>query len=133
MPASGTLTLSKEERTCSKKLIEQLFNGGTARSMSSFPLRAVYMLIPRTENMPQAQMMISVPKRCLKHAVDRNRVKRQVREAYRKNKAVILGPMESHEEEGLVVAFIWMENRLHSTQSVEQHIVELLTHIAERL
>lgn len=91
------------------------------------------MLIPRTDNMPQAQMMISVPKRCLKHAVDRNRVKRQVREAYRKNKAIIFGPMESHEKEGLVVAFIWMENRLHDSQSVEQHMMDLLRHISERL
>ena len=133
MSASGTLTLRKEERTCSKKLIEQLFNGGTARSMSSFPLRAVYMLVPRTASMPPAQMMVSVPKRCFKHAVDRNLVKRQVREAYRKNKQMLLHAMESHEKEGLVVSFIWLENKLHDSHSVEHHIVELLRHISERL
>lgn len=132
MPASGTLTLKKEERICSKKLIEQLFNGGTARSMSSFPLRAVYMRVPLTSE-PLARMMISVPKKHLKHAVDRNRVKRQVREAYRKNKELILQPMATHKNEGLVVSFIWMENQLRDSQSVEQHVVELLKRIGERL
>ena len=83
--------------------------------------------------MPPVQMMVSVPKRCFKHAVDRNLVKRQVREAYRKNKQVLLQAMESHEKEGLVVSFIWLENKLHDSHSVEHHIVELLRHISERL
>lgn len=133
MPASGTLTLKKEERICSKKLIEQLFNGGTARSMSSFPLRAVFMLVPLTSNEPLARMMVSVPKRCLKHAVDRNRVKRQVREAYRKNKETLLRPMALREREGLVVSFIWMDSQLRNSPSVERHVANLLRHISERL
>ena len=53
--------------------------------------------------------MVSVPKRCLKHAVDRNRVKRQVREAYRTNKHLL----QPKEGQALLIAFIWMDNQLH--------------------
>ena len=133
MSASGTLTLRKEERTCSKKLIEQLFNGGTARSMSSFPLRAVYMLVPRTASMPPAQMMVSVPKRCFKHAVDRNLVKRQVREAYRKNKHIVLERIDHTSNTTLALAFIWLEKELCSSSDVEEKIVNLLKRVSEKL
>lgn len=43
MPASGILTLKKEERICSRTLTEKLFTGGDSRSMAAFPLRLVYM------------------------------------------------------------------------------------------
>ena len=85
------MKLGKEERICSRMLIEKLFKGENARSLMAFPLRAVFMTEPRTEdgNVPFVRILVSVPKRNFKHAVDRNRIKRQVREAYRKNKAVL--------------------------------------------
>ena len=43
MSASDALTLSKEERISSRKLIDKLFNGGQSHSMAVFPLRLVYM------------------------------------------------------------------------------------------
>ena len=81
MSASKPFGLSKEERICSKKLIDQLFTGGIAHAMSAFPLRVVYMNTGRNADEPQAKMLVSVPKRCFKRAVKRNRVKRQLREA----------------------------------------------------
>ena len=85
MPASGPFTLGKEERINSRLLIEKLFGGGGSRAMSAFPIRMVYMF-GDDNSLPPAAMMVSVSKRRFKHAVDRNRVKRQIREAYRKNK-----------------------------------------------
>ena len=133
MSASGTLTLSKEERLCSKKLIEQLFNGGTARSMSSFPLRVVYVLVPRKEGQPQASILISVPKRHFKHAVDRNRVKRQLRESFRRQKHVVLDALHEKPGQTVALAFIWMEGQLRKSADVEQRIKNLLMHVAEQL
>ena len=77
-------TFQKRERIVSQKLMEQLFDGTSSHSMSVFPLRVVFMTVPRTEGACPVQILVSVPKRRFKHAVDRNRVKRQVREAFRK-------------------------------------------------
>lgn len=76
--AAEAYTLGKEERICSKKLIEKLFKGGRSKSMVAYPLRVVYAqkADDEGENVP-AQMLVSVSKRHFKHAVDRNRVKRR--------------------------------------------------------
>ena len=71
-------------------------------------------------------MMVSVSKRCFKHAVDRNRVKRQVREAYRKHKAIVA-------EHEIVIAFIWLDNHLRSSEKVESSVIRLLQRIDECL
>lgn len=115
-------TLHKTERLHSRKLIDDLFGGGS-RAMSVFPLRMVYKCYPSQE---PCQMLISVPKRNLHRANKRNRVKRQVREAYRKHKDLIEGT-------GLIVAFIWLDSKLYPSDIVEQHVVSLLTRVAERV
>ena len=130
MAANGKFTLGKKERLCSRKLIGQLFNGGTAQSVSSFPLRAVYMT---SENETlEVSILVSVPKRCFKHAVDRNRVKRQVREAYRKNKHLLADIVAEAPQQSLSVAFIWLDSRHHATTEVEQHVQQLLMRVAEK-
>ena len=89
MPASNKLSFRKEERLCSRKLIDKLFCGGVSRSMTAFPLRAIYLLIEEGTEEGKVQVLVSVPKKQLKLAVKRNRVKRQVREAYRRNKQIL--------------------------------------------
>ena len=73
-------TLRKSERLDKKKVIEKMFAGGS-RSFSVFPLRVVYLPVEELE--VSASILISVSKRRFKRAVKRNRVKRQIREAYR--------------------------------------------------
>lgn len=134
MPAPEAHTLSKEERICSRLLIEKLFNSGKSRSMSAFPLRAVYMPIEeRDDKQPAEQFLISVPKKHFKRAVKRNRVKRQVREAYRKHKGILLQSFEDKQDQGVAIAFIWMDDKLYSSDEVEKRVIQLLTRIKERL
>lgn len=79
-----SVTYSKKEKLKSKKLIDQMFVEG--QSVSAFPLRMVYM--PATfEADIIAKTGVSVSKRNFKTAVDRNRIKRLLRESYRLNKA----------------------------------------------
>lgn len=71
-------------------------------------------------------MLISVPKKHFKRAVKRNRVKRQVREAYRKNKSIIA-------DKAVALAFIWTDSRLYETRQVEERVINLLTRVREKL
>ena len=64
--------------------------------------------------------------RYFKRAVKRNRVKRQVREAYRKNKSIIA-------DKAVALAFIWTDAQLHDSEQVEKKVVNLLTRVKEKL
>lgn len=127
-------TLGKQERLCSRKLIDSLFNGGGSRAMSGFPLRMVYAMTERHEGEPAAQILVSVPKRCFKRAVKRNRIKRLVREAYRLNKHILADALERHEPQmSATMAFIYTDSHLHDYATVEQRVRNLLTRLSERL
>lgn len=131
MSAAERFTLSKEERICSKKLINELFTGN-GRSMTAFPLRVVFMKRTIVDDQPRAAMLVSVPKRYFKHAVDRNRVKRQVREAFRRNKSIITQNL-TDDHEAVAMAFVWLTDEKFSSSEVENRMVRLLTRISECL
>lgn len=77
-------SLSKHERLKSKKDIDTLFLSGKAFFV--FPFKVIYHLVPDQSKGSPVKFGISVPKRAFKKAVDRNRIKRKVREAYRTQK-----------------------------------------------
>lgn len=131
MSAAERFTLSKEERICSKKLINELFTGN-GRSMTAFPLRVVFMKRTIVDDQPRAAMLVSVPKRYFKHAVDRNRVKRQVREAFRRNKSIITQNLID-DHEAVAMAFVWLTDEKFPSSEVENRMVRLLTRISECL
>lgn len=131
MSAAERFTLSKEERICSKKLINELFTGN-GRSMTAFPLRVVFMKRTIVNDQPRAAMLVSVPKRYFKHAVDRNRVKRQVREAFRRNKSIITQNL-TDDHDAVAMAFVWLTNEKFPSSEVENRMVRLLTRISECL
>ncbi len=115
-------TLPKTERLYHKKLIDSLFKGGKSRSMTAFPLRLVYMPM---DGDGCCEMLVSVPKRNLHRANKRNRVKRQVREAYRRHKDIV-------GDKHLAMAFIWLDTRLWDSTDVERHMVSLLNRVKEK-
>jgi ribonuclease P protein component len=79
-------SFGKDEKLKSKKLIDILFQQG--KSVKSFPLKLVYLPITNPE-IKQFKTGVSVPKRLVKTAVGRNRIKRLMREAFRKNKYLV--------------------------------------------
>lgn len=132
MDSELRFTLSKNERICSKLQIDRLFNGGSSHSMASFPIRAVYLLEPTNGEQSSVSIMVSVPKRCFKRAVKRNRVKRQIREAYRLNKHSIINKVEQLQGQSLMIAFIWLDDKLHDSEEVNRKVVNLLHRIEEK-
>ena len=75
-------TFNKKEKLKSEKLITQLFAEG--QSVAVYPLRLVYL--PTNFDGVKIKAGVSVSKRHFKNAVDRNRIKRLIREAYRLQK-----------------------------------------------
>ena len=130
-------TLHKSERLDKKKVIDKMFSGG-ARSFSVFPLRVVYLPVDylvslslRTKSRT-VSILVSVSKRRFKRAVKRNRVKRQIREAYRKNKH---GLLQTLQDEGrqLAVAFIYLSDRLVDSLEIEERMKVALARITEKV
>ncbi|MDR0746229.1 MAG: ribonuclease P protein component [Mediterranea sp.] len=125
----GGNTLCKAERLCGKLRIEKLFAGGS-RSFSIYPLRVVFMPMEKTEE-ALASILISVSKKRFKRAVKRNRIKRQVREAYRRNKHELLNFLDERTE-GMAIAFIYLANEFVPTDEIERKIKIILARIIEK-
>lgn len=126
-------TFCKRERMVSRKLMETLFSGGQSRSAVVFPVRVVYMLTDRQQVGVPVQVLLSVSKRHFKRAVKRNRVKRQLREAYRKNKHALVEAVDGCQpDKSVALAFIWLADKLYDTAEVEQCVATLLKRIEER-
>jgi len=127
----------KSERLCSRKAIEALFASGN-RSFTAFPLRVVYRQAEET------QLLISVSKRHFKHAVDRNRAKRQIREAWRLNRDILTAtntgdavPSPAADASSpappLPLAFIWLADEPQPSELVHRKLKHLLHRIREQL
>ena len=120
----------KKERVVSQKLIDELFDGGHSHSMAAFPLRVIFMRTEHQEGQSPVQVLISVPKKRLHHAVDRNRAKRQVREAFRLQKQMLI----EHIPQGQMIdiAFIWIADQPRPSAEVSKKVHHILERIAKR-
>ena len=97
----------KEEHLCRKKLIDELF-GKQGSSFGVYPLRIVWVKSAAPTATPP-QVLISVSKRTFKRAVDRNRLKRLIREAYRLNKYRLVEQPNGHQVALLGIIFTGKE------------------------
>lgn len=91
MPIENRETFSKQERLVSRKEIGLLFEKGDR--FSETPFRVLWGITEEEREFP-VRFMVSVPKRIMKRAVDRNLIKRRVKEAYRKQKAGLYSILE---------------------------------------
>ena len=100
--------------------------------MTSYPIRAVFLEQKSAAAEPPVQLPVSVPNRCFKRAVRRTRVKRRIREAFRRNKHVLADAVTGSGR-SVAVALIWMSADLSATHLVETKVKDLLVRIKERL
>lgn len=131
--ATRQLTLGKSEKLCGLTAINRLFDRNAIGNESAlaYPLRAVWR--PRegkgtnpqdTPPMP-SRFLISVPKKRLRHAVDRVKMRRRIREAYRLNRL----PQAA----GVDIAFIYVASGLTPFAEVERAMTRILHRIAATL
>lgn len=130
MSAIEKNTFKKSERLCSRILMDRLFQGNN-HSVSAYPMRAIFLPVEKDLH-EGVSVLISVPKKRFHDAVQRNRVKRQIREAYRKHKHPLIKQM-AEQNAGMLVAFIYVSDKIEPTEYVEKRMVRLLEKIAEKL
>jgi len=103
-------TFRKEERLKSRKIIGKLFTEG--HSFISYPIRFVWVKMETPLSDAPLQMSLTVPKRAFSKAVDRNRLRRRIREAYRLNKHSLYETLEKElpqEQRGLMLIYVAKE------------------------
>lgn len=110
-------TFSKEERLCSKRLITLLFTKGS--SFNLYPLRFI-VYSPQESLSGSNQILISVSKRYFKQATDRNRLKRQIREAYRLNKHLLTAQTG---QSLLLLGILYIGKEKKSFQTIEKKLI----------
>ncbi len=125
---AGENTFSKRERLCSGKLTDRLFSEGN-RQISVFPVRLVWLLTDESEGV---RILISAPKRNFHNAVDRNRIKRQIREFYRTSSATLKETVAARNK-GLVLAFLFNDTHLWDTCKLVPRLRSAMERLVETL
>ena len=121
-------TFTKAERITGEKRIDAIFASG--KSFISYPLRVVYL---QHEQSPihSCSILITVPKKRIKKAVHRNRIKRLIRESYRLSKELIndieLG------EQSLDIAFVYVKDTMSDYKEIQKGVKKALKQIAIRI
>ena len=115
----------KSERLHSRKHIEELFEQGT--SFTIYPLKVVYLKKP-LESTLKNQVLISTPKFFFKKSVDRNKLKRRIKEAYRLHKQVL-----ENKQAGfyLLIGYIYIGKEISSYQSIEEKLKQSLLRLRD--
>lgn len=102
----GRYSFGKSEKLCSESIISRLFAEG--RSFKVFPLRVFVLSIDTAA--ANAQVLISVPKKRVRKAHDRNRIKRLVREVYRLNKPELIENWKK-DNRHFAIGLVWLAEK----------------------
>ena len=114
--------LRKNERLHAEKSIKELFEKGS--SFFLYPFRVVYMPMDPSEGETN-QVLFSVSKRKIRRAVDRNYIRRRMKEGYRLNKNLL-----SSSEPRYKIAFIYIAPGLEDFQTLQAKVQKVLKKIA---
>lgn len=123
-------TFKKEERLCSNSIITKLFSEGN-RSIGCFPIRLVFLILP-SEKSKLPSLLISAPKRNFKLAVDRNRIKRQIREIYRVSNGPLTDVLEKNNH-GLAIALLFTDKKIWDSKDLKPRLQSVLDNLVKSL
>ncbi len=123
--------LPKSQRIYLKNAVQTLFEEG--KGFSLYPFRVVVHLYD-AENQQDAlpRILVSVSKKRFHHAIKRNRVKRLIRECWRKNKAELMKLCQEHNKT-LDVAFVYNATVIHTYGEIEEKMKKVVERLAEKL
>lgn len=119
-------TYSRKEKLKSKKLIEKMFSEGC--SVPVYPLRLVYIKTTFNDDVI-IKTGVSVSKRHFKNAVDRNRIKRLIREAYRLNKPMYFNNFSTQ----CAFMILYIGNEKPTFEQIDRKMKLLLNKVYEKI
>lgn len=121
--------LYKIEKLRSEIAIGQLFDRGNpaALSVMAYPLRALWRVNDARRSASCPQFLISIPKKKIRHAVDRVKMRRRVREAYRLNRSLFPSDIP------VDIAFIYVAKELAPYADINRSVVRILSRINREL
>ena len=117
---------SKKERLKSNKQIQQLIAQG--RRYSAQPLMCRYLFIESPSH-NVCKVMVSAPKKLHRKAVDRNLIKRRIREAYRLNNKALYSKFQNSPSGGVILSLTYISKEIVSYKQIESAVVKILSHI----
>ena len=120
-------TFSKDERLSSRRMISRLFAEGSTFHLK--PFRVTWMMEQPGGPSP-VQLLISVPKYNFRKAVDRNLIRRRIREAYRMNKQVILDSLHGNGRQ-MVLCITYTAKEIVPFGLIQEKIILLLQRLNE--
>lgn len=118
-------TLPKSARLSSKKTIDILFNEGI--TIKSYPFIVKYHLLEKQDE-SSSQVLFSVSKRNFKRAVERNKIKRQMREAFRHHKASLMALPKKY-----AIAYIYTARKILPFKEIESKLKASVLRLEEEL
>lgn len=119
-------TYARAEKLKSRKLFEQLFAEG--KSIANYPLRLIYVKTALKEAIP-IKAGVTVSKRNFKSAVKRNRIKRSLREAYRRNKSIVI----NNSNDNYALLFLYLGKEMPKSTDVELRMISLLEKFTKKI
>ena len=128
---TGVNSFSKQERLYGTLKVNRLFTEGN-RKIAVFPVKIVWLLTDEPASGCGVRLLISVPKRNFHHAVDRNRIKRQIREFYRTSSAPLKKEVEL-QGRSLWIAILYTDSRLWSTHSLAPRLQTAMERLSKAL
>lgn len=124
-------SLNKAEKLKSRKAIDRLFKKG--QSFSAYPFRIVYYIEePKPADSQGLKMAVTIPKKAFAKAVKRNKLKRQVREAYRLNKSPLKDLFRLKDQE-LQLMYIYISKKEEPYELIEKSVIKTIKSLVQRV
>jgi ribonuclease P protein component len=122
-------TLKKEERLYGHAALENVYSKGKHLHNNNFNI--LYIEVPQSEQ-PPCRVVFSVPKRSFKKAVDRNRIKRQMREVYRHHKHVLYQHL-AEKQKHIHIYLIYSAKQMGTFNELEDNLIKALDLLANKV